>query len=78
MFDQSEALRGDRVALVNESAARLWPAGENPIGARVRLGILEQPPPTALVDTGTRAEVTIVGIVATRGMPACATPRGPR
>ena len=44
MFDASEAARGDRVALVNEAAAKLWPAGENPIGARLRLGVLERPP----------------------------------
>ena len=36
MFDAGEVRRGDRVALVNETAAKLWPAGENPIGARVR------------------------------------------
>ena len=30
MFDAAEVLRGDRVALVNEAAAKLWPAGENP------------------------------------------------
>ena len=40
----SEVLRGDRVALVTEAAAKLWPAGENPIGARVQLGVLEHPP----------------------------------
>src|SRR6185437_10937935 len=44
MFDASEVRRGDRVAVINETAARLWPAGENPIGARVRLGMLEKPP----------------------------------
>src|SRR5688500_6540673 len=40
MFDASEVRRGDRVAVINEAAARLWPAGSNPIGARVRLGAL--------------------------------------
>jgi putative ABC transport system permease protein len=64
MFDASEVLRGDRVALVNEAAARLWPAGENPIGARVQLGVLEQPPPTGLMDRGRAPEVTIIGVVA--------------
>jgi putative ABC transport system permease protein len=64
MFDASEVLRGDRVALVNETAARLWPAGENPIGARVRLGVLEQVPPTILADRNRDPEVTIIGIVA--------------
>jgi len=64
MFDASEVLRGDRVALVNETAARLWPAGENPIGSRVRLGALEQVPQGILADKTRDPEVTIIGIVA--------------
>jgi putative ABC transport system permease protein len=64
MFDASEVLRGDRVALVNETAARLWPAGENPIGARVRLGILERIQPPVLINGGRAPEVTIIGVVA--------------
>ena len=64
MFDASEVLRGDRVALVNETAARLWPAGENPIGSRVRLGVLEQLPQGILADKTRDPEVTIIGIVA--------------
>jgi len=64
MFDASEVLRGDRVALVNETAARLWPAGENPIGSRVRLGVLEQVPPGILADKTRDPEVTIIGIIA--------------
>ena len=38
MFDAAEGPRGDRVAVINEAAAKLWPAGQNPIGARIRLG----------------------------------------
>ncbi len=60
----SEARRGDRVALVNEAAAKLWPAGENPIGARVRLGVLERPPARTLADTTQPPEVTIIGVIA--------------
>ena len=64
MFDASEVRRGDRVAVINEAAAKLWPAGENPIGARVRLGVLEREPPRALADTSRPPEVTIIGIIA--------------
>ena len=64
MFDASEARRGDRVALVNEAAAKLWPAGENPIGARLRLGVLERPPMRTLADTTKPPEVTIIGVIA--------------
>jgi putative ABC transport system permease protein len=64
MFDASEVRRGDRVAVVNEAAAKLWPAGESPIGARVRLGLLERPPARTLADTSRPPEVTIVGVIA--------------
>ena len=64
MFDASEVRRGDRVAVINEAAARLWPAGENPIGARLRLGLLERPPARTLADTGRPPEVTIIGVMA--------------
>ena len=60
----SEVRRGDRVAVINEAAAKLWPAGENPIGARLRLGVLERPPARTLVDTTRPPEVTIVGVIA--------------
>jgi predicted permease len=63
MFDASEVRRGDRVAVINEAAARLWPAGENPIGARLRLGLLERLAGT-LADPRRPPEVTIVGVMA--------------
>jgi putative ABC transport system permease protein len=62
MFDAAEVLRGDRVALVTEAAAKLWPVGENPIGARVHVDALERPPANVLLDRGRGADVTIVGI----------------
>ncbi len=62
MFDASEVLRGDRVTVINEAAARLWPAGESPIGTRVRLGVLERTPPGVLADSQRAPELTIIGI----------------
>jgi putative ABC transport system permease protein len=64
IFDGSEVRRGDRVAVINEAAVKLWPAGENPIGARLRLGFLERPPARTLVDTNQPPEVTIIGVIA--------------
>ena len=63
MFDASEVRRGDRVAVISEAAAKLWPAGENPIGARVRLGVLERPPARTMADTTRPPEVTIIGVI---------------
>jgi putative ABC transport system permease protein len=64
MFDASEVRRGDRVAVINEAAVKLWPAGDNPIGARLRLGLLEHPPARTLADTSRSPEVTIIGVMA--------------
>ena len=64
MFDAAEVLRGDRVALINEAAVKLFPPGEQPIGARMRLGVLQNPAPRTLVDSSRGSEVTIVGIIA--------------
>ena len=77
MFDASEVRRGDRVAVINEAAVKLWPAGENPVGARVRLGVLERPPARTFVDPARPPEVTVVGVIAdTRnaGLRASPTP----
>jgi putative ABC transport system permease protein len=64
-FDDHEIARGDRLAIINETAARLWPAGENPIGSHLRLTLLERSPdPNVLLGTGGAGEVTIVGIAA--------------
>ena len=64
MFDASEVRRGDRVAVINEAAVKLWPAGENPIGARLQLGVLERPPARTLADTSRPPDVTIIGVIA--------------
>jgi putative ABC transport system permease protein len=64
MFEPAEVRRGDRLALINEAAARFWPAGENPVGARMRLGLLERAPEPGVVDTTLPPEVTIIGMVA--------------
>ena len=64
MFDAAEVARGDRVALINEAAVKLFPSGESPIGARMRLGVLQNPPPRTLVESSRGSEVTIVGIIA--------------
>jgi putative ABC transport system permease protein len=64
MFDAAEVRRGDRVAVINEAAAKLWPAGQSPIGAPLRLGVLERPPARVMADTSRPPVVTIIGVIA--------------
>ncbi len=63
MFDEAEVRRGDRVAVVNEEATKLWTGGTSPIGTRLTLGMLERTPPRVLIETNRPPEVTIIGVV---------------
>jgi predicted permease len=58
-----EITRVEPVALINETAAKLWPAGANPIGARVHLDVLDKLPPEQLKAPSISPVVTVVGIV---------------
>jgi putative ABC transport system permease protein len=52
---EAEAARGEPVALINETAARLWPTGRSPVGDRLALDPMRP--------TDTAFEVGVVGIV---------------
>jgi putative ABC transport system permease protein len=63
-FTSSEVENGMHVALINESAARLWPAGTDPTNRRMQVDALGQPlKPPVLVAPGIGPEVTIIGVV---------------
>ncbi|HKD84822.1 MAG TPA: ABC transporter permease [Terriglobales bacterium] len=64
-FTEAEVESGTRVALINESAARLWPAGEDPVGRVMQIDDMAQPPndPQVLAAPGIAADVTIVGVI---------------
>jgi putative ABC transport system permease protein len=61
----AEVARADRVALINEAAAKLWTEGQSPIGRRVHLDFLERSPGGAPLAPGGvgAADVTVVGIL---------------
>ncbi len=58
-----EVAHADGVALINEAALKLWPAGESPIGRRVKLDLLEKPPGSVLPAPGATGYVTVVGVL---------------
>lgn len=64
-FTEAEMESGVRVALINESAARLWPAGEDPVGRSMQIDDLARPMEDPLVPAapGIAAGVTVVGII---------------
>jgi len=62
---EQEIAHGDHVGMINETLARMWPAGENPIGRRIRVDALGKaipgtPPPPGTFDP----YITVVGILA--------------
>jgi putative ABC transport system permease protein len=63
-LSEQEVAHADHVALINEAAARLWPAGESAVGGRVRLDLLEKPPGGVLVPRGAgEPNFTVIGIL---------------
>ena len=54
----------EHVALINQAACKLWPAGESPIGKRIHLALLERAQgPVLLSPGGAAADVAVVGIL---------------
>ncbi len=65
VLTESEVANGSHVALINETAAKLWPAGEDPIGRQISVDLLANPgSPNLLVPAANKPEVTVVGILA--------------
>jgi putative ABC transport system permease protein len=64
-FTEAEIESGMRVALINESAARLWPAGEDPVGRALHIDDLnaEAGDPTVIAEPGIAPDVTVVGVI---------------
>ncbi len=58
-----EVTRAEPVALINQTAANLWPAGVSPLGAHVHLDQLDKLPPAVLKAQSISPEVTVVGII---------------
>lgn len=59
-----EIAHADHVGMINETLARMWPAGENPIGHRVRVEVLGKEVPGALRPPGTLDPyITVVGVL---------------
>jgi len=60
-----DVAHAERVALINQAAARLWPEGESPVGRRIHIAMLEKPQGNLLLSKGApAADVTVIGILA--------------
>jgi putative ABC transport system permease protein len=64
MLGPDDIKRGDRIAVINESAAKLWPAGEDPIGQRIHLDFFTKPARRVIFPDNPSPDFIIVGICA--------------
>jgi putative ABC transport system permease protein len=63
-FSDAEIENATHVALINESAAKLWPTGVDPIGGHLQLDALEKPlKAPVLMPLGNNSDVMIVGVI---------------
>ena len=64
-FTSAEMENGMHVALISESAARLWPKGEDPTGRHLQIDVLGKPvdEPNVLEAPGITSDVTVVGVI---------------
>jgi putative ABC transport system permease protein len=62
---EQEIAHGDHVGMINETLAKMWPAGENPIGRRLRVDALGKAIPASPPPPGTLYPyITVVGVLA--------------
>ena len=61
---EAEVVNGENFALINETAAKLWPAGVDPIGKRMSIDLLKTALPSdVLVPAGQKPDFTVIGII---------------
>jgi len=68
----------DRVAVINEAAAKLWPAGVDPMGRRIHLNALDRPRGMLLAPGVTSGDVTIIGVMANTRNDGLTNPPAPQ
>ena len=61
---QQEIAHADPVAVINETASKLWPVGVSPIGVRIHLDLLAKPGAAVLAPPRSSPDVTVVGVIA--------------
>ncbi len=61
---EQEVAHADPVAVINEAASKLWPAGTSPIGGRVHFDLLANQTGQLLAPARNTPVVTVVGVIA--------------
>jgi predicted permease len=64
MLDAEDIRRADQFVVINEAAAKLWPAGEDPLGRQVHLDMLKPSPGSVFFSSNSSPDFTVVGVCA--------------
>ncbi len=64
MLSAEDVRRGERFAVINEAAAKLWPAGMDPLGRQITSDLLKKLSGPVLSPTNLAPELTVIGICA--------------
>lgn len=64
VLGRDEVRRGDRVAIINEAAAALWPPGEDPLGKTIKADLLAGGNGAVFFPSNASPDVTVIGICA--------------
>jgi putative ABC transport system permease protein len=64
MLNADDVRRANHFCVINETAAKLWPAGEDPLGRQIRVDLLEVRPGPVFYPSNSSPDLTVVGICA--------------
>jgi len=77
-FTVQDVQHADHVAVINQAAARLWPAGTDPVGRHVHLAALDKPQGALQAPGPQSGEVTVVGVMANTRNDGLTNPPAPQ
>jgi putative ABC transport system permease protein len=73
-----DVARAEHVALINQAAARLWPAGTDPVGRRIHVAAMEKPQGMLPSPGPQSGDFTVIGVMANTRNNGLTSPPAPQ
>jgi putative ABC transport system permease protein len=77
-FTAQDIVHAEHVALINQAAARLWPAGMDPVGRRLQVAALDKPQGMLPAPGLQSGDFTVVGVMANTRNDGLTSPPAPQ